>query len=72
VVHKGFDDPPKLASKSRNKEEALQHYRRVRDEIRAFVETLPGTLEESVETDDPLFGAGIQAFLNDLPGKHKK
>jgi len=44
VVHVGFDDPPKLAQDAKNEEEALAHYRRVRDEIRAFVESLPGGL----------------------------
>jgi arsenate reductase len=37
VVHVGFDDPPKLAKLAENEEEALGHYRRVRDEIRDFV-----------------------------------
>jgi arsenate reductase len=41
VVHAGFDDPPKLAKTAKTEDEALSHYRRVRDEIRAFVETLP-------------------------------
>jgi len=41
VVHVGFDDPPKLAANARTEEEALAHYRRVRDEIREFVEKLP-------------------------------
>ena len=41
LIHKGFDDPPKLAENAKNEEEAMAHYRRVRDEIRAFVETLP-------------------------------
>ena len=45
VVHVGFDDPPKLAAGARTEEEALIHYRRVRDEIRAFVEKLPDALE---------------------------
>lgn len=45
VVHRGFDDPPKLAAGERSEEEALAHYRRVRDEIRAFVEALPSGLE---------------------------
>ncbi|MBI4774059.1 MAG: arsenate reductase ArsC [Deltaproteobacteria bacterium] len=72
VVHKAFDDPPGLASKSRTREEAVRHYRRVRDEIRAFVETLPDALEESTETKDPIFEAGIKGFLNDLPGKRTK
>lgn len=46
VVHVGFDDPPKLAEDAASEEEALAHYRRVRDEIRAFVETLPEALEK--------------------------
>lgn len=41
VVHAGFDDPPRLAASARTEEETLSHYRRVRDEIRAFVERLP-------------------------------
>jgi arsenate reductase (thioredoxin) len=45
VIHVGFDDPPKLAKSAASEEEALGHYRRVRDEIRAFVETLPESLE---------------------------
>ncbi|RIK66025.1 MAG: arsenate reductase [Planctomycetota bacterium] len=44
VVHAGFDDPPRLAKHARTEEEALPHYRRVRDEIRAFVEGLPETV----------------------------
>jgi arsenate reductase len=41
VVHVGFDDPPRLAAEATTEEEALDCYRRVRDEIRRFVETLP-------------------------------
>lgn len=44
VVHQGFDDPPKLAQQAATEQEALDCYRRVRDEIRAFVETLPDSL----------------------------
>jgi arsenate reductase len=44
LVHKGFDDPPKLAENAKNEEEAMAPYRRVRDEIRAFVEALPERL----------------------------
>jgi len=44
-LHVGFDDPPKLAAGARTEEEALNHYRRVRDEIRAFIEQLPEALE---------------------------
>ena len=40
-VHVGFDDPPRLARSAGTEAEALEHYRRVRDEIRAFVEQLP-------------------------------
>jgi arsenate reductase len=44
--HIGFDDPPKLARSAKNEEEALAHYRRVRDQIRRFVEEMPGNLKE--------------------------
>lgn len=40
VRHVGFDDPPALARGAKTEEEALVPYRRVRDQIRAFVETL--------------------------------
>ncbi|TFG93619.1 MAG: arsenate reductase ArsC [Syntrophobacterales bacterium] len=41
VIHHGFDDPPKLARHARTEEERLDHYRRVRDEIKAYVLTWP-------------------------------
>ncbi len=44
AVHRGFEDPPRLARGAKSRQEALGHYRRVRDEIRAFVEELPGAL----------------------------
>jgi len=47
VVHVGFDDPPRLAKEAKDEQEALSHYRRVRDEIRRFVESLPESLEET-------------------------
>ena len=37
VVHVGFDDPPRLSIAAKTDEDALPHYRRVRDEIRRFV-----------------------------------
>ena len=40
-LHRGFDDPPRLAKSAANEAEVLDIYRRVRDEIRAFVEILP-------------------------------
>jgi len=46
VVHVGFDDPPALARGAKTENEALAHYRRVRDEIRAFVAGLPANLLE--------------------------
>ncbi len=44
-VHVPFDDPPALAHEAANEEEALEHYRRVRDEIRDFVQGLSEVLE---------------------------
>jgi arsenate reductase len=43
-VHRSFDDPPYLAAGAANEEEALAHYRRVRDEIRDFIVGLPDLL----------------------------
>ena len=37
-IHVGFDDPPRLAKEAASEEEALRHYRRVRDDIRQFIE----------------------------------
>ncbi|MDT8389455.1 MAG: arsenate reductase ArsC [Lentisphaeria bacterium] len=49
VIHVGFDDPPKmaknLAEQGASEEDQLDCYRKVRDEIRAFIETLPGRLD---------------------------
>ncbi len=45
VVHVGFDDPPRLAKQAKTEEEALTCYRRVRDEIKLFVEKLPQILK---------------------------
>lgn len=47
VVHAGFEDPPQLTRDLPDGEEKLAVYRRVRDEIRRFVETLPGALDET-------------------------
>ena len=43
-LHVGFDDPPSLAKLAKSENEALPHYRRVRDEIRKFVEELPDNI----------------------------
>jgi arsenate reductase (thioredoxin) len=47
AVHVGFDDPPRLAAVAKTEEERLAPYRRVRDEIRAFAETLPDSLNQT-------------------------
>lgn len=47
VIHAGFDDPPRLARDARTKEDAMSHYRRVRDEIREFVLRLPEVIRGS-------------------------
>jgi arsenate reductase len=44
VVHVGFDDPPTLAKGARDEEEAMGHYRRVRDQIKSFIENIHQTL----------------------------
>ena len=51
VVHVGFQDPPALArdlaTSGASEEEQLDVYRRVRDEIKAFVGKLPAELKEN-------------------------
>jgi arsenate reductase len=49
VLHHGFDDPPELALGAYTEEEAMMHYRRVRDEIREWIETLPEALNKNTE-----------------------
>ncbi len=44
LIHRGFDDPPRLARDAETEEEAMEHYRRVRDEIREFIIQFPGVL----------------------------
>jgi Protein-tyrosine-phosphatase len=45
TIHVGFDDPPRLAKQAGNEQEVLKIYRRVRDEIRYFIKTLPESLK---------------------------
>ena len=45
-LHRSFQDPPKLAADAGSEEQSLAHYRRVRDEIRDFVDTLPQALTQ--------------------------
>ena len=43
-IHVGFDDPPTLALEATTDEEKLVHYRRVRNEIKEFILSLPDFL----------------------------
>ena len=45
VIHIGFDDPPALAKDKKTEKEKLDCYRKVRDEIKSFIETLPEALQ---------------------------
>lgn len=45
TIHVGFEDPPQLALGATSREETLNCYRRVRDEIKAFIEQLPDKIE---------------------------
>lgn len=49
TIHVGFDDPPRLANNATTEEEVLNHYRRVRDAIKHFVEHLPDHLEKEIK-----------------------
>ncbi len=51
ALHHGFPDPPALAAEAESEEEALEHYRRVRDEIRDFVSGLPACFENLTDPD---------------------
>ncbi len=44
-LHKSFEDPPFLAKSAASEEEALAHYRRVRDQIKEYVLGLPGVFK---------------------------
>lgn len=52
TLHVGFDDPRQLAKCARTHEQALNHYRRVRDEIKALIETFPARLLDKNEQRD--------------------
>ena len=71
IMHVGFEDPPRLAANAKDDEEAMGHYRRIRDEIKAFVNSLPQALLEEgsggVGNEQQLFESGIQSFLSQMP-----
>jgi len=45
IVHVGFQDPPALTRDMQNEDEVLAVYRRVRDEIEAFVKSMKDKLQ---------------------------
>jgi len=47
VIHKGFEDPPKLAKDAKTEEEKLYFYRKVRDEIKEYILKL----EDKIKTN---------------------
>ena len=52
VLHVGFDDPPKmaaaLAEQGESEEKQLDCYRKIRDEIKAFVKKMPENISNKV------------------------
>lgn len=46
TIHVGFDDPPRLTNNLTNEEDILNIYRRVRDEIKDFVDHIKDYLNE--------------------------
>ena len=44
TLHRGFEDPPKLARDITDRERALEPYRKVRDEIHQWVQGMPENL----------------------------
>lgn len=44
IIHKGFDDPPRLTKDMTDEDQILDEYRRVRDEIKTFVENIESYL----------------------------
>jgi len=53
----GFDDPPRLARDASNDEEAMPHYRRVRDEIRDFIASIDTALPRRANDANGASGA---------------
>lgn len=52
VIHVGFDDPPQmareLAEQGADEEQQLECYRKIRDEIKAFVEKMPDNITSRI------------------------
>ena len=65
VVHVGFDDPPRLAKTAKSEQDALDQYRRVRDEIRRFVEQLPSILYEENQDKERCYRRRFKTISTD-------
>ena len=46
IIYMGFDDPPKMAELFEDPQKKLDCYRKIRDEIKAYVTTLPNSLTD--------------------------
>lgn len=47
LLHQSFDDPPRLAQDALTEDEKLDCYRRVCDEIRSFIVSLPAIMQQA-------------------------
>ena len=66
LIHKGFDDPAKLAEGSKGDKDAIKIYRKVRDEIKDYVMNLPLTKTQlNRSTDMPMNNILSCLFSND-------
>jgi arsenite methyltransferase len=72
VIHVTFEDPPRLAQTAPNEEEALRHYRRVRDEIRTFIEDNLGRASTMVTDSSPDKNEQIREAVREGYGKIAK
>jgi len=71
LMHMGFEDPPRLAENAKDEQEAMAFYRRIRDEIKAFVDKMPQSFLKEESSNDAgqqqLFEGGIKSFLSQMP-----
>jgi len=70
VIHVGFEDPPKLAKFAKTEEEALNCYRKVRDQIRDFILKIPHTiLSEHLDITEDMRKEIQKRYFDLLAGK---
>ena len=53
TIHQSFDDPGKRAAEETDEEKILLHYRKIRDEIKEYIETLPVFFREKPVDSTP-------------------